>query len=88
MHNEPNRGFIKMILLVIILILALSYFGVNFRSIVNSPTGQDNLSFLQETGQKIWTFCLEIWAKYLRESVMNARAYLKGGLDKILSPNR
>lgn len=37
---------VRFIILVIILILALSYFGISIRDIAESPTGEDNFSFV------------------------------------------
>lgn len=44
----------RFIILVIILILALSYFGISIRDIATSPTGEDNFSF-------VWTYVKEGW---------------------------
>lgn len=45
---------VRFIILVIILILALSYFGISIREIAESPTGEDNLSF-------VWARVMEGW---------------------------
>ena len=45
---------VRFILLVIILILALSYFGISIRDIAQSPTGEDNFSF-------VWTYVKDGW---------------------------
>lgn len=44
----------RFIILVIILILALSYFGISIRDIAQSPTGQDNFSF-------VWMYVKDGW---------------------------
>lgn len=45
---------IRFILLVVILILALSYFGISIREVATSPTGEDNFSF-------VWAYVKEGW---------------------------
>jgi len=45
---------VRFIILLVILILALSYFGISIRNIVESPTGQDNLSF-------VWAYIKDGW---------------------------
>lgn len=45
---------VRFIILVIILILALSYLGISIRDIAQSPTGQDNFSF-------VWTYVKDGW---------------------------
>jgi hypothetical protein len=44
----------RFIILVIILILALSYFGISIRDIAQSPAGQDNFSF-------VWMYVKDGW---------------------------
>jgi len=45
---------VRFIILVIILILALSYFGISIRDIAQSPTGEDNFTF-------VWKYIKEGW---------------------------
>lgn len=44
----------RFIILVIILILALSYFGISLREVAQSPAGQDNFSF-------VWAYVKDGW---------------------------
>ena len=59
---QTNRGIsiLGIILLGIILILALSYFGISIRSVVESDEAQDNIEYVGG-GTK------SIWEKYLKE---------------------
>lgn len=45
---------VRFIILIIVLILALSYFGISIRDIAQSPTGEDNFSF-------VWAHVKEGW---------------------------
>jgi len=49
---------IKWIIIFIILILVLSYFGINIQQVVNSPTGQSNVSY-------VWNGVTYVWNNYL-----------------------
>ena len=49
---------IKWIVILIIIILALSYFGINIQSIIQSPTGQSNISY-------VWNGIVYVWDNYL-----------------------
>jgi hypothetical protein len=51
---------IRSIVTVAIIILVLSFFGISIRSIVQSPTGQDNLTFVWELVRTGW-HVLEGW---------------------------
>lgn len=45
---------VRFIILIIILILALSYFGISIRDVAQSPTGEDNFTF-------VWNYVKEGW---------------------------
>jgi hypothetical protein len=45
---------VRFIILIIILILALSYFGISLRDIAQSPTGEDNFTF-------VWAYVKDGW---------------------------
>lgn len=45
---------VRFIIVLIILILALSYFGISLRDVAQSPTGQENFSF-------VWGYIQEGW---------------------------
>ena len=47
-----------MIILVIVAILILSYFGFNIKDIAESPTSQSNFSY-------VWNFISYVWNTYL-----------------------
>ena len=64
MNNIPkNQGLIKLIVIVIIGILVLSYFGINIQSIAESPTSQSNFSY-------VYGIISGIWNGYLRGPVL------------------
>lgn len=61
MKNLPkNRGVIKIILLIVVALLVLSYFGFNLRNLANSPTTQDNFGYVAST-------TVTVWDKYLKD---------------------
>ena len=57
--SAGERGFLRLIILIIILILVVSYFGVSIRQVVQSPTTQDNVSY-------VWTGVVNVWDDYLQ----------------------
>ena len=70
MRSNKNSGFIKLVLVIIVVILLLSYFGVSLRKVANSQAGKDNFGFVKEIGVKVWDFCLSIWNQYLEQKVL------------------
>jgi hypothetical protein len=55
-------GLIKLILIFIILIITLSYFGIDIRGIVESERTQQNFSYA-------WSLATTIWYDYLADPI-------------------
>ncbi len=53
-----KRGLIKTIIIIVIALVILGYFGFNVGDIINSPTVQANL-------HTAWNFSSKIWNNYL-----------------------
>lgn len=49
---------VKLIVWIVIGLLALSFFGVSLKGLVNSPTNQENVSFLTQLLQQGWNSML------------------------------
>jgi hypothetical protein len=64
-HSAGEKGLIKMILIIVIAILVLSYFGVNLRALVSSPTTQDNISYVASGTVTVWDNYLKVPATAL-----------------------
>lgn len=61
--TPTNKGLIKMIVVIVIALLILSYFGFNLRTLVDSPTTQENFNYAI-------SFIVDIWNNYLKTPVM------------------
>lgn len=62
-------GLIKTILLIVIAILVVSYFGINIRALVTSPTTQDNVSYVTTSAVSLWNNYLKGPVTYLWNEV-------------------
>ncbi len=60
MKNYKNKqgGLVKLIILLIIAIAVLSYYGVDIKEFVTSPQVQKNFGY-------VWSFIKGVWADYL-----------------------
>lgn len=47
---------IRLAILVVLLILALSFFGISIESIVNSPAGQQNIAYVSGILTDLWNW--------------------------------
>lgn len=57
-----NQGLVRTVLIVLIAILVLSYFGFDIKGIVESPLAQNNIGY-------VWGFVVGIWNNYLSQPV-------------------
>ncbi|MEA2112862.1 MAG: hypothetical protein U9P50_02730 [Patescibacteria group bacterium] len=61
--KNDNRGLIKWILIIIIAIIVLSYFGFDLRSIIESDQTQGNLGY-------VWGGVVMVWDTYLSQPIL------------------
>ncbi|HYD93569.1 MAG TPA: hypothetical protein VEB18_03930 [Candidatus Paceibacterota bacterium] len=47
---------IRLVIWIVVGLLALSFFGVSLRALVENPTNQDNLSFLSDMVEMGWDY--------------------------------
>ena len=52
---------IKLIVWIIVGLLALSFFGISLRALVDTPTNQDNVEFLITTLHMGWDYIVSWW---------------------------
>ncbi len=57
---------VRFIILILILIVALSYFGISIRHVVESPTGQDNFAFVWMYVKDGWDIIVSAAATFLK----------------------
>ncbi len=58
-NYNKKSGFIRLIILIVVGLLLLSYFHVDLRTVFTSNSLQDNINF-------IWNFSQQIWNDYIR----------------------
>ena len=63
--TATDRGIVKLIILIVVALLVLSYFGISLRALVNSPTTQDNISYTASSTVTVWDTYLKVPATYL-----------------------
>lgn len=64
-NNKKGISILGILFWGFILILVLGYFSISVRSVVESPTGQDNINYVGGTIQKLWTKYLVAPLSYL-----------------------
>ena len=71
---------IKWIVILILVLLVLSYFGISIQSVVNSPAGQSNFSYVGNGLVYIWNQYLSVPASWLWNNLGQAlwNAFVQG----------
>lgn len=64
-NRQKGISLIGILVLAFILILVLSYFGISVKSVVESPTGQENISYVGGGTRNLWNDYLKAPASYL-----------------------
>jgi len=60
-----NKGLIKAIIVIVVALIILGYFGFDIKDIINGPVVQKNL-------HTAWDFILMVWNNYLSGPVTYA----------------
>lgn len=72
-QNQKNTrgGFVRLILLLIIFVLILSYFNIDLRAVVESPQTQQNIQYVKTLALWMWNTILKpLWDNYLSKPVL------------------
>ncbi len=65
MKINKEKGIVRAIIIIIVAILVLSYFGINLRQVATSPTAESNFSY-------IWSGVVSVWDNYLKAPTIQA----------------
>jgi len=60
--KKGEMSILGILVMGFLIIIVLSYFNISLKSIVESPTGQENVNYVKDTTKSVWT-------KYLAEPV-------------------
>jgi hypothetical protein len=66
---KQEKGFLRLIILVVIAILLLSYFNYDLQSIVESPQSQKNFGYATGVTMNVWDKYLSAPASFLWNKV-------------------
>ena len=66
-----NRGIVGIVVILVIALLILSYYGISIRQTVQSPAGQDNFSYVWGGIEYVWDTYLKAPLTYLYNLYVN-----------------
>jgi len=82
MENKSQAGLVKLIILIVVVVLILSYLGINIQKIAESDTGQANFAYLWQIFQKIGDWFVDLYHQYLAVYVDKIWSYVPKNLVK------
>jgi hypothetical protein len=68
-NKKRGISILGVLVLGVIIVLVLSYFNISIKSVVNSPTGQENVNYVRGGVKGLWTTYLAEPAAYLWNDV-------------------
>ncbi|OJI08435.1 hypothetical protein BK005_00800 [bacterium CG10_37_50] len=69
---KKQQGIIKLIILIIIAVLILSYWGINLRQVAESDIGRANFSYLADLLTQGWSYLGHWWATFISPNLPNS----------------
>ena len=60
-----QKGFIQLIIILVIVLIVLGYFGFNVQHIVQSPQVSDNLHYVWGLVVSAWEFTVNVFDKFI-----------------------
>ncbi len=63
--KNKSSGFVKLIVLLLVVIIALAYFQINLREIFASEAWKDNWEAIRSLVENIWDKIQPLWSNYV-----------------------
>jgi hypothetical protein len=67
--KKGEISILGVLVMGLLIIIVLSYFNISLKSIVESPTGQENVTYVKDTAKNVWVTYLAEPAEYLWKDV-------------------
>ena len=81
-----SRGFITTIVIIVIALAILGFFGYNVADIANSPTVQNNLNYAWSLVKYVWQNYLQVPAVWIWEKIVIGLGW--DSLMKLINANK
>ncbi len=62
---NSQKGFIKIIVIIVIALIVLSYYGFDIEKTIKSPLTQKNLNYVQQIALSVWQNVLKTPIMYI-----------------------
>lgn len=76
MKINSQRGLVKLVILIIVAVLVLSYLGINIQKIAESDAGKANFGYVWSLCQQVVAWLVDLYSKYLDPFLQPILKYL------------
>ncbi|MFA6416034.1 MAG: hypothetical protein WCW56_00930 [Candidatus Paceibacterota bacterium] len=59
-----QKGIIKLIIIIVIAILILSYLGVSIKNVAESEVGKSNFGYIGGLIANLWAWLVDMWNQF------------------------
>ncbi|KKS77155.1 MAG: hypothetical protein UV64_C0009G0022 [Parcubacteria group bacterium GW2011_GWC1_43_11b] len=60
-----QQGIVKLLIIILVAVILLSYFGINIRQVAESDVGHANFGYLGGWITKLWTWLTGLWGQFV-----------------------
>ena len=83
--KEKQSGFIRFVIMLVVVLLILSFFGFDLKSFIESPTVQHNFEYVRDTSVYVWNSYLSkpvllVWNSFIVSALYAA---FTDGLERL-----
>jgi fructose-specific phosphotransferase system IIC component len=82
MSKNKQAGLAKLIVLIVVVVLILSYLGINIQRIAESDAGKANFGYVWQICQQIGGWFVDLYTKYLAGYLNPVTKYLPFNVAK------
>jgi predicted metalloprotease len=68
--QNRQGGLIKMIIIIVIALIVLGYYGIDIKKVVEAPTTQSNMNYATQVTANVWHSYLEKPSKYVWNEIV------------------
>ncbi len=68
-QKNSQAGLIKLILILVVAVLVLSYFGISIQKVAESDAGRDNFGYISKILGQIWSWLVNLWEGSIRPAL-------------------
>lgn len=79
---KKDQGFIKWIVIIVIALIILGYYGISVRDALNAPTTQENLGFFKESMVWVWNHILRVPVMFIWNNLLLPLIHTLSGLNR------